>query len=279
VSAGVAPLTATAGAPTTAERVRRFATLTYTLGVTEWKLRFFGSALGYLWTLARPLLFFGVLYVVFTQVAKFGDAIKHYPAYLLAAIVLFSFFSEATGGAVQSLVDRESLLRKVRFPRMVVPLSVVLTSFFNLGMNFIAVTAFLLLNGIHPTWSWLEMPVIIALLAVFTSGVALLLSALFVQYRDVAPIWEVTSQALFYGSPIFYTVDFYGQFTEIMASTPIVAALTQMRHALIDPTAPSLAETLGSTALVLVPVGLCFLTFALGWRVFSRRAPMVAERL
>jgi ABC-2 type transport system permease protein len=260
-------------------RVRRFASLTYTLGLTEWKLRFFGSALGYVWTLARPLMFFGVLYVVFTQVAKLGDEILHYPAYLLAAIVLYTFFSEATGGAVESLVERESLLRKVRFPRMVVPLSVGLTALFNLGMNLVAVTVFLLLNGIAPMWSWLELPVIIGLLAVLAAGMSLLLSALFVSYRDVAPIWEVVSQALFYGSPIFYTVDFYGDFTEIMACTPIVAALTQMRHALIDPTAPSLAETLGSDALVLVPIAITFAIFALGWWVFRRRAPMLAEYL
>jgi ABC-2 type transport system permease protein len=265
--------------PTFGERARRFAALTYTLGVTEWKLRFFGSALGYLWTLARPLMFFGVLYVVFTQVAKVGDKILHYPAYLLTAIVLYTFFAEASGNAVQSLVQRETLLRKVRFPRMVVPLSVVLTAAFNLGMNLIAVTVFLLLNGIHPGWGWLELPAIVAFLGLLAAGMALLLSALFVSYRDVAPIWEVVSQALFYGSPIFYTVDFYGDFTKLMAATPIAAALTEMRHALIDPSAPSLAATLGSPALVLVPIAITLAVFALGWWVFQRRAGMLAEKL
>ena len=91
--------------------------------------------LGYLWSLARPLLLFGVLYVVFSHVAKVGADVAYYPVYLLSAIVLFTFFSEATGLAVTSLVAREALLRKVHFPRMVVPLSVVLTSLFNLGMN------------------------------------------------------------------------------------------------------------------------------------------------
>jgi ABC-2 type transport system permease protein len=268
-----------AAVPAQGDRLRRFVALTYTLGVTEWKLRFFGSALGYLWTLARPLLFFGVLYVVFTEVAAIGDEIRHYPAYLLAAIVLYTFFAEATGGAVQCLVERESLLRKVRFPRMVVPLSVVLTALFNLGMNLVAVTVFLLLNGIHPAWSWLELPLIVLLLCILAAGMALLLSALFVSYRDVAPIWEVVSQALFYGSPIFYTVDFYGDYTKLMACTPIAAALTEMRHAVIDPAAPSLAETLGSPALVLVPIAITLAIFALGWTVFRRRAPMLAERL
>jgi ABC-2 type transport system permease protein len=265
--------------PSRGDRARRFAVLTYTLGVTEWRLRFFGSALGYLWTLARPLLFFGVLYVVFTQVAKLGDEIKHYPAYLLAAIVLFTFFAEATGGAVQCLVERESLLRKVRFPSMVVPISVVLTALFNLGTNLVAVTAFLMANGISPQWGWLEMPLLVLLLTLLASGVALLLSALFVRFRDVAPIWEVVSQMLFYGSPIFYTVDFYGEYEEIMACTPIVAVLTQMRHALIDPTAPSLAEVLGGAGYVLIPIAITLAIFLTGLAVFTRAAPGLAEQL
>src|SRR5688572_24397117 len=94
--------------------LRRFLNLTVTLAVTDFKLRFFGSALGYLWTLMRPLLLFGVLYFVFTEVVRFGDEIKDYPVYLLASIMLFTFFSETTSRGVNALAERESLLRKVR---------------------------------------------------------------------------------------------------------------------------------------------------------------------
>jgi ABC-2 type transport system permease protein len=261
------------------EDVRRFVTLVYVLAVTEWKLRFFGSVLGYLWTLARPLLFFGVLYVVFTQVAKVGNVIPHYPVYLLAAIVLYSFFSEATNNAVQSLVARENLLRKVRFPRMVVPLSVTLTALFNLGMNLVAVAVFCVANGIYPTVRWLEIPLLVLLLALLASGVGLLLSALFVRFRDIAPIWEVASQALFYGSPIFYTVDMYGSLKEELSWTPIVAVLTQMRHALIDPSAPSAADVAGGVPFLLIPLGITFAIFALGVVVFRRASPNLAEQL
>src|SRR5512141_1675457 len=111
--------------------VRRFLVLTHTLAVAEFKLRFFGSALGYLWQLMRPLMLFGVLLLVFTKVARFGDAVPHYAEGLLLGIVLFTFFSESTGGAVTSLVNRESLVRKIEFPRLAVPLSVVLQSTFN----------------------------------------------------------------------------------------------------------------------------------------------------
>ena len=95
---------------------RRLWHLTYTLAVTDFKLRFFGSVLGYLWQLIRPLLLFGVLYVVFTQVIRIGSDVEMYPVALLLGIVLYSFLSEATSGALTSLVDRESLDPQDRLP-------------------------------------------------------------------------------------------------------------------------------------------------------------------
>lgn len=262
-----------------ADEARRFVALVFTLAVTEWKLRFFGSVLGYLWTLVRPLMFFGVLYVVFTQIAKFGNSIQHFPAILLSGIVLYTFFSEATAGSVTSLVDRETLLRKVRFPRMVVPLAVCLTAFFNLLTNLLAVLAFLLLNGITPMWSWLQVPVLVALLLALAVGVGLLLSVAFVKARDVQPIWEVVTQMLFYGSPIFYTVDLYGDFKQFMVCTPFAAILTQLRHALVDPSAPSVADVAGGWQYTLIPIAITFAILALGIVVFRRSSPRLAENL
>jgi ABC-2 type transport system permease protein len=276
----VSAATAVAPAPRSRlDEARRFGALVYTLAVTEWKLRFFGSVLGYLWTLVRPLMFFGVLYFVFTEVAKLGDSIPHYPALLLSSIVLFQFFSESTSGAVTSLVERESLLRKVRFPRMVVPLAVCLTSLFNLATNFLAVIAFLLLNGITPTWSWLQVPLLVALLLALAVGMSLLLSVAFVRFRDVQPIWDVVTQMLFYGSPIFYTINFYGDLQQVMACTPFAAILTQLRHALVDPNAPTLAEAAGGAVYTLIPLAIILGLLALGLVVFRRASPRLAEQL
>src|SRR5438445_8521818 len=132
--------------------VRRFVELTLTLARSEFKLRYFGSALGYLWSLMRPLLFFGVLYLFFTQILDIGKGVPHYGAYLLCGIVLWTYFSEATGNSVQCLVAREALLRKVRFPRMALPLASSLTATFNLGMNAVAVIIFALADGVRPTF-------------------------------------------------------------------------------------------------------------------------------
>jgi ABC-2 type transport system permease protein len=260
--------------------LRRFFALTYTLAVTDFKLRFFGSALGYIWTLMRPLLLFGVLYVVFTEIVKFGAGVNHYPVYLLTSLVLFTYFSETTTRGVLSLVERENLLRKMRFPRMVIPLSVALHAFFNLGLNLIVVFIFILGSGIEPRLAWLELIPLIFLMVAFASGVTMLVSALYVRYRDVQPIWEVALQMLFYASPIIYVASTYPDSVENLAmANPIAAIATEARHALIDPDAPSAATTIGGAVWLLVPLGVIALVSVLGFWVFTREAPRIAEEL
>ena len=260
--------------------LRRFWSLTWMLAVTDFKLRFFGSALGYVWTLMRPLLLFGVLYVVFTEVVRLGGDIDHYPVYLLASIVMFTFFAETTTRGVTSLVERENLLRKVRFPRLVIPLSVALHALFNLGLNMLVVFIFALASGIEPRVSWLELIPLLAVLAVFATSVAMLLSALYVRYRDVQPIWEVISQILFYASPVIYVASFYPDSVEEAAmANPLAAIFTQVRHAVIDPSAPSAYDVAGGAAWLLVSLAVVAVSCALGSWVFAREAPRIAEDL
>lgn len=266
--------------------IRRFWALTLTLATTEFKLRYFGSVLGYFWSLVRPLLFFGVLYAFFTVVLNLGKGIPHYPVYLLSSIVMWTYFTETTGGCVQCLLTREGLLRKIRFPRLVVPLSVALTAAFNLAANFVAVLAFALASGVAPRWSWLELVPIVLLLATLAIGVGMLLSALYVRFRDIQPIWEVVVQALFYGSPIIYVAAQYatrgGERLQHVALTlnPIATLLTQSGHAFIGGAKlPTAAAAAGGTARLLIPLAIIAGTFALGLWVFHREAPRIAERL
>jgi len=260
--------------------LRRFWELAFVLAITEFKLRYFGSFLGYFWTLMRPLMLFGVLYFVFTQVVRFGDGVAYYPLYLLMAVVLWTYFSEVVIQSVRCLVNRERLIRKIRFPRMVVPLSVALTSAFTLGTNLLALFAFLLASGITPRLSWLELPVLLAVLIAFATGVAMLVSALFVRFRDIEPISQVGLQLLFYGSPVIYVIAQLPDSVErFMAASPIAAVITEMRYALIDPAAPTAADALGGGVLVLIPLGIAAAVFALGLWVFNREAPFIAENL
>ena len=261
---------------------RRLWHLAHTIAVSDFKLRFFGSVLGYLWQLLRPLLLFGVLYVVFTEVVRIGGDVELYPLALLLGVVLFTFFAEATGGAVGSLVDREALIRKVEFPRLAVPLSTVLTALMNVTLNLIAVLVFLLVAGGAIRFSWLELPFLLLALALFCAGIGMLLSALYVKYRDIKPIWEVATQLVFYGSPIFYPIDVVQERSEVAAKlmmlNPFAAIVQQARHALIAPSHPSALDVAGGW--VLLGTAAIFVTLvALGFVVFSRRAPYVAEQL
>jgi ABC-2 type transport system permease protein len=267
--------------------LQRFWSLTFMLARTEFKLRFFGSVLGYVWTLVRPLMLFGVLLFVFTELLHINSqTIPHYPEYLLESIILFTYFQETTSGSVASLVGRENLLRKVRFPRLVVPLSVALTCFFNLCMNLIVVFIFILASGIEPRWSWLELPVLVVPLVLISVGVGMLLSALYVRFRDIQPIWEVIAQILWYGSPILYTVQTAANkhllgisFTRILVINPIGAILTQARKALLESNAPSAARAIGGDMRLLVPIGIIAGLFALGLWFFNREAPRISENL
>ena len=258
----------------------RFWNLVFTLAVTDFKLKYYGSVLGYVWTLARPFLFFGVIYFVFTEIVGLDKNVPNYGVYILFALVLFQFFGEVTGNCLGSLVARESMLRKMRFPRLVIPLSVVLTALFNLGMTLIAVFIFAIASGVTPTWGWLELPVIIVLLTIFASGCGLVLSALFVRYRDVQPIWDVTSQVLFYASPILYVATMVPEsYQRAYLANPISALLTEMRHAVVDPTARPVWDAIGGAERLLVPGGIVVAVFLLGLWVFTREAPRIAENL
>lgn len=267
---------------------RRFWHLTFNIARMQWKLRFFGSALGYLWQLVRPLLLFLVLYVFFTQIAHVGSTggpdYHYYGAQLLASIVLFTFFGEATMTAVRGVVDNEALVRKIQFPRLVIPLSIVLLAVFNLSLNLIVVMVFALLAGVRPMLTWLELPLIIGMMVFLCTGIAMLVSALFVYFRDIQPIWEVLNQVIFYASPIIIPI---GSVKHAVSPTlfhlymlnPLAVAFQEFRHAIINHATPSAAALLGSYAALLEPLAIVALIFGLGLWVFNRIAPRVAEDL
>jgi ABC-2 type transport system permease protein len=259
----------------------RFLSLTWTLAVLEFRLKFFGSILGYFWQLMRPLLMFGVLYFVFTELVRLGGGVKNYPVVLLMGIIIYMFFSEATGTAVGSVLERESLVRKVEFPRLVIPLSVVLTTYMNFVLNFVVVIAFVLASGIEPRPSWLEIVPLIAGLGILSTGLATGLSALFVRYRDVEPIWEVVLQMMFYGTPILYAVETIPseRLQHLLMCNPLAVIVQQARHALIDPSAPSAAEAIGGAQYLLIPLAITVAVCAAGYVIFDRSAPHIAEEL
>jgi ABC-2 type transport system permease protein len=254
--------------------------LAWTLALTDWKLRFYGSALGAIWTLARPFAFFGVIYFVFTEIVGLDKRVPHYGVYILFSLVLFTFFSEITSNSVQALTARENLLRKMYFPPLVIPLAVSITALLNLGMTLVAVAIFVLANGLYPTFSWLELPLVVAFITVFASGLGMLLSSLYVRFRDIQPIWEVVSQMMFYATPVLYVSTAIPEsYQRLLLCNPLAAAFTQIRHAIVDPGAPSIGRAMGSDVRILIPFGIALATFVLGYLVFRRESPRIAENL
>jgi ABC-2 type transport system permease protein len=262
---------------------RRFLDLLWLMSVTEFRRTYFGTVLGYLWSLIRPLALFGVLLFVFTQVFKVGSALDNYAVLLLLGIVQYTFFQEATMNAVTSVVAQEGVVRKTQFPRLVIPLSTVLTAFFNFCLNLVIVIAFILAWGIEPQWTWLLFPVAVAALFLFTTAVSMTLSVLYVRFRDVAIIWTVGAQVLFYATPILYPLGLEGFLSEsiehLLMLNPLAVIFEQVRVWVLEPSAPTAAEAAGGAVRLLpalaIYVGVC--AFA-AW-IFNREAPRIAEDL
>lgn len=263
---------------------RRFVHLTFLMAKTEWKLRFFDSLLGYLWTLVRPLLFFGVLYVVFSVIIDIDVGVPHYPALLLTAMVLYLFFVEATTRALTSVVNSENLVRKVHFPLMAIPASALLIALFGLALNMVVLAFFVLINGVEPRLSWLELPLIMVPLIVLTIGTSAGLAALYVRARDVDPIWDVSTQALFYLTPIIYPIQLVvaragDGVAQLLMINPLAAIVQQARHAIVGSSQPSAAAAIGGGTRLLIPIGITLATGVVGCWLFARLAAGTVEDL
>jgi len=255
--------------------LRRAAELLYLMASTEFKRTYFNTVLGYLWSLCRPLLLFAVLLAVFTRLVRFST-VQDYPVLLLMNIVLFGFFQEATGTSVPSIVSQEAIVRKTQFPRLVIPLAVVLTSVFNLGPNLLVTIIFMLGFGVAPMWTWLLLPVLLLVLFVFTTALAMALSSLYPRFRDVGIIWIVFSTALFYATPVLYPLQrLHGAALTLVSLNPLTPIFELARRWMITPTAPVTGGTLAIVVPIAIYVAVC--VFAV-W-IFRREAPRIAEEL
>lgn len=259
---------------------RRSFELLSLIAVTDFKKAYFGTALGYVWSIARPLMLFGVLLAVFTQIFRIGSEVPNYPVLLLFNIVLFGFFQEATVTAVTSIVSQESVVRKTQFPRLVIPLAVVLTSLFNLGLNLVVVFIFILAWGIDPTWTWLLFPIVLVLLFLLTTAVSMIVSSLYPRFRDTAIIWSVAATVLFYASPVLYPLEVVPDtLADIIQINPLAPLFELARTWVIDPGAPGPVDAAGGLVHLLPAIAIYVAVCALAVWIFRREAPRIAEQL
>lgn len=249
---------------------------------TDFKLRYQGSVLGYLWALLRPLLMFAILYIVFAKLLRFGSDIPHYPVYLLTGTVLWSFFTECCNQGIQAVVARSDLIRKISFPKYIVVISATLTAVINVLINLVVVVIFALLNGVTPSWSWLLVPILLGELYLFALGIALFLGAINVKYRDISSIWEVLTQALFYAIPIIYPISMIAAASPFAAKVilldPIAQVIQDIRWSLITKEAVTTAATVGLWG-EFAAIALVLVVLIIGAVIFRRSSKFFAEEI
>jgi ABC-2 type transport system permease protein len=256
------------------------------LGVTalaEFRLKYSGSVLGYFWSVAKPLAYFTMLYLVFGHVFKLNALSQYYAVSLLVGIVLYTFVADATGLAMYSLVARQSLLRKLVFPRIVIPTAAVLTAGITFLVNLVVVGAFVAAKGVTPRFSWLIVVPLLVELFVLVLGVSLILSVIFVRLRDIGQVWDLILQLFFYASPIVYPVGYLPGWARTLAFlNPFTQVLQQIRATVLYPdvagnkiTARQALGTWGSLAPIAVVVMLAVISFVF----FRREEPWFAERV
>lgn len=249
---------------------------------TDFKLRYQGSVLGYLWALLRPLLMFAILYIVFAKLLRFGNDIPHYPVYLLTGTTMWSFFTECTSQGIQAIVSRGDLLRKISFPKYIVVVSATLTAVINMLINLVVIIIFALINGVTPSWSWLLVIPAILQLYLLSLGIAFLLGSINVKYRDITSIWDVFIQALFYAVPIIYPITMVSSVNAIAAKiiliNPIAQAIQDIRFGLITHEAVTTWSYLNNPLVILPPL-ITIAVLVIGALTFKAKSKFFAEEI
>lgn len=251
--------------------------------ITDFKLRYQNSVLGYMWSLLRPLFMFGVLYVIFVVVLKTGGDVPYFGTYLLIGLVLWNYFLEATTGSVTSIVGKGDLLRKINFPRYVIILANSISALINLSLNMIVIGIFMIIFGAEPNQSALFVPLLIFELFVFSLGVSFFLSAAYVKYRDINFIWEVITQILFYATPILYAFSFVTDKSEflgkLMMLNPLAQIFQNVRHGLITDSAAIPYTIFEGYWYWMLPFVIVLVTSVIGFSYFRNQSKTFAENV
>jgi ABC-2 type transport system permease protein len=251
--------------------------------LADFKLKYSGSVLGYVWSIIKPLSLFLVLYLVFGRIFKLDDLSPFYGLALLIGIVLFSFFSDATTQGMVALVHRESLIRRMKFPRSTITIAATLTAAMTFAVNTVVVAGFVAWEGIVPRLDWLLLVPLVLELYVFVLGTALILTTLFVSLRDMGQVWELGAQLLFYASPIVYPLTAVPEWArDLMFLFPFTQVMQDVRALILyeDTSGITMTASEGGAGELgrLLPIAIALLVFAFGLAIFKRHEPWFAER-
>jgi ABC-2 type transport system permease protein len=248
---------------------------------TDFKLRYQGSVLGYVWSLLRPLFMFGTLYVIFGVFLKAKGNIPHYPVYLLFGIVLWNYFAEVTTGSVQAIVGKGDLLRKINFPRYTIILAGSMSALINLLLNSVVIAIVMIITKVSISWNALMILPLIAELFIFSLALAFFLSALYVKFRDISYIWEVFMQAAFYATPILYAMSYVpAHVAKYMLLNPMAQIIQDGRHALVTPASQTISDFWGGDRWIwAIPLGITLVVTVLAATYFRNQSKFFAEEV
>lgn len=262
---------------------RRNRILLKELVITDFKLRYQGSALGYLWSLLKPLMLFAILYVIFVEFLRFGSDVEHFPIYLLLGLVLWGFFTEATNQGMQAIVSRGDLIRKINFPKYIIVLSGTISALINLALNLIVVFVFMLIAGVDLHWSALLLPLNILELYVFGLALAFLLGAAYVKYRDISYIWEVILQGAFYAVPIIYPISMViakSEFAaQILLLNPLAQIIQDARYNLVTHQTTTTDGLIDNPFIAAIPHIIVVVSIVVATLYFRKNSKYFAEKV
>jgi ABC-2 type transport system permease protein len=250
------------------------------VSVAEFKLKYAGSALGYVWSIVKPLAWFSVLFVVFGRFFRLQGGFQHYAVYLLTGIVTWTFFLDGTSLALESFVLRASVLRKLAFPRIVIPISATITTGLTFAANCVVIAMFVAIDHLTPRLEWILLPLLVLEIYAFILAIGVILATLYVRVRDLKQLWELSLQLMFFASPIIYPVGFLpGWAQKIAFASPLVQSVQDVRSVLIPQNeAITAADVYGSGFGYAIPLATCLFFGIVAALLFKRQDPYLAER-
>lgn len=253
------------------------------LVITDFKLRYQNSVLGYLWALLRPLFMFAIIYVFFAVILGIGKGVENWGVALLLGIVMWTFFQEVVKQGLKSIVSNGGVIRKINFPKYIIVASTSISAIINLLINLVVVAIFAAISNVELSWGMLLIPVFIVELYVFGLGLSFLFAAVNVRFRDIGYIWDVLTQALFYGSAIMFPLNLvvaYNHLAAVLLSlSPITQAIQDARHFGITATANNPSVITDNIYVLAAPFVITVITFIFGAWYFRRRSPYFAEEI
>jgi len=265
------------------QRYRYSLILLKRLVITDFKLRYKGSVLGYVWTLLRPLALFAVLYVVFVNFLRIGADVPFFAVYLLVGIVIWNYFTEVTNNGLSAIVGKGDLLRKLSFPRYVVVVAGSLSALINLGINLIVIALFMVVTGVPFTFEVLWIFPLIIEIFIFALALSFILGALYVRFRDINYIWEVILQAGFYATPILYPITMVVAISplaaQMMMLNPVAQVIQDIRYFVITHETTTISGLYGNPWVHLIPLGIVAAFAVIGIWYFKKKSPSFAEEI